>query len=377
MFEKPPVEERATMKSLTGIIAILAAFLYSLSCSENPIQEEIAVPHYELVSTGSPYGVEIGDSLSMIGSIDDICHHPDGSILILDMAAMRVRLVKDGEVTFITSAGEGPGEMIYPQSVCCLPGGEILVADEGKREVMKFNIAGEYLGSYLTSDRYVPMSMFPVDSTSIEGSILELQMGEELILFSVNFGRFDSETTPTVLFDRKEWEWPAPEMYTDIGKMDHTAASDGTFYLTMNNTDYFVSVYAADGELADSISRQDIPRLPKTDMELQGEIEEFERNAVSDQAYTGGYEPYPFYPIISFCGVDSDGNLWIERLDRDHETEGCFFDVWNSSGNLEYTVSYREPEAFSGITFRIDQYGILGCVVDSDLFPRVLFLELQ
>ena len=102
--------------------------------------------------------------------------------------------------------------------------------------------------------------------------------------------------------------------------------------------------YSETGKVrTDSISRQDVSRLPKTEMELQGEIEEFERYAVNDQAYTGGYEPYPLYPIIIFCGVDSDGNLWIERLDRDHETEGCFFDVWNSSGDLQYTVSYREP----------------------------------
>ncbi|NOQ23696.1 MAG: hypothetical protein GQ565_13750 [Candidatus Aegiribacteria sp.] len=97
----------------------------------------------------------------MIGSIADLCYHPDGSILILDRVAMLVRRIHDGDVTFISRAGEGPGEMISPQSICCMPGGKILVADEGKREVMEFNTAGDYLGSYFTTDRYVPHRHVP------------------------------------------------------------------------------------------------------------------------------------------------------------------------------------------------------------------------
>lgn len=327
------------------------------------------------MSTDS-YGVEMGDSLNMIGSIADLCYHPDGSVLILDRAAMLVRRVNQGEVTLISRGGEGPGEMIFPQSLCCLPDGKILVADEGKREIMEFNITGDYLGSYFTTDRYVPHRMFPVDSTSIAGAILDLQMGEDQILFAVNFVRFDSNSIPSVVFHRREWEWPAPELYTDIEMMHYAAAHNGTFYLTTDNTEYSVSIYSASGELTGSIHPSDMPQMPKTEEEIEEETALFEEHAVEDQAYTGGYEPCPYHRLISLVGVDADGNLWIERLDGDQETEGCSFDVWDAEGNLVFTASFQEPEATSDILFHVDQYGILANVVDPDLFPRVLFLEL-
>ncbi|NOQ23695.1 MAG: hypothetical protein GQ565_13745 [Candidatus Aegiribacteria sp.] len=222
-----------------------------------------------------------------------------------------------------------------------------------------------------------PTGMYPVDSTSIAGAILDLQMGENQILFAVNFARFDSNSTPSVLFNRREWEWPSPEMYTEIEMVHYVAAPDGTFYLTMDNTEYSVSIYSESGELADSIYRSDAPRMPKTDEEIEEEIAIFEEHAVEDQAYTGGYQPCPYYQIISLTGVDEDGNLWIERLDTDQDAEGYMFDVWDSTGNLVYTASFREPESGSEIYFHVDQYGILAEVADPDLFPQVLYLELR
>ncbi len=368
------------MKILINTIIIFVFFLFFFGCNtETPEIEQtnvVEIPHYEIISVGS-YGVEIGDSLNMIGSVADFCYHPDGSILILDRAAMLVRRVNQGEVTLISRAGEGPGEMIFPQSLCCLPDGRILVADEGKREVMEFNTTGDYQGSYFTTDRYVPHRMFPVDSTSITGAILDLQMDEDQILFSVNFVRFDSNSAPSVVFNKREWEWPAPELYTEIEMMYYTAAPDGTFYLTMNDTEYSVSIYSVSGELTGTISSPDLPRIAKTEEEIEEEIVSFEELAVQDQAYTGGYEPYPYHQLISLVGVDADGNLWIERFDGDQETEGCQFDVWDSTGNMIYTASFQEPEASSDILFHVDQYGILASVEDPDLFPRVLFLELM
>lgn len=368
------------MKFQINIAAIISSLLLFLSCGIDPAQSDqanvILIPHYELVSTGS-YGVEMGDSLNMIGSIADLCYHPDGSVLILDRAAMVLRRVLEGEVTFISRSGGGPGEMESPQSICCLADGTILIADEGKREVMEFNSAGVYKGSRFTSDRFVPHMMFPVDSTSIAGDILDLRMGEEGIYFAVNFARFDSSLTPSVLFNRKEWEWPAPELYTEIEMMHYTGAPDGTFYLTMDNTEYSISIYSESGELTNTIYRSDIPRIPKTEEEIEEEIESFEERAVQDQAYTGGYQPCPYNQIISLTGVDADGNLWVERLDVDYETEGYRFDVWDATGNMVSTISYQEPEANSEIRFHVDRYGILASITDPDLFPRVLFLELM
>ncbi|NOQ21096.1 MAG: hypothetical protein GQ565_00395 [Candidatus Aegiribacteria sp.] len=44
---------------------------------------------------------------------------------------------------------------------------------------------------------------------------------------------------------------------------------------------------------------------------------------------------------------------------------------------MVYTASFQEREASSDILFHVDQYGTLANVVDPDLFPRILFLELE
>ena len=118
---------------------ILITFILSASCdsnSQNPNQSsEISIPDYQLCIVDS-FGVEIGDSLNMIGSINGFCYHPDGSILILDRPALRIRVISDqGEVNLIGREGEGPGELLLPQGICVLQDGRILVSDEMKREV--------------------------------------------------------------------------------------------------------------------------------------------------------------------------------------------------------------------------------------------------
>jgi len=349
----------------------------SSSCGSEPggkdQANETRIPDFRLVTAGT-YGSEIGDSLSMIGTADDFCYHPDGSILILDRTAMCIRMVNSSEVTLISREGEGPGELLSPMSICSLADGRILVADEAKREVMEFNTAGEYLGSYFTTDRYVPYTMDTINPASIAGAMLYLVMGEDQILFGVNFARFDSDSLPAVVFDTRQWEWPAPEMYTEFEMVDYTAAPDGTFYLTMDNTRYSISIYSSTGEMIGSIVCSDVPQIPKTEEEILEEIEIFESYAVQDDAYTGGYEPASSRQLIDLVGIDSDSNLWVQRL---YAEDGFKFDIWDVNGNLLYTASFNELESTVGILFHVDQYGILASITDPELFPQVLSLEVQ
>ena len=319
------------------------------------------------------FGSEIGDSLQMIGSIDDFCYHPNGSIVILDRAAMKVRVIPDqGDPYFICGEGEGPGEMLFPQSTGVLPDGTILLADEMKQAIMTFDPSGSYLGDYFTTDRYVPYRMYPVDSTSIVGSMLDLEMGDQ-IFFSFYIGRFDVDSLPSTTYSTLQWEWPAPQMYTDIECMDFAAGIDGRVFLTQDNTSYYISVFSGDGEELFSIENSEVDRIPKTSEEIEEEIEYFESWAREDQGYTGGYEPSPYHHLISIAGVDSQGNLWVERFGNDTVHQ---FDVWDDTGNLLYTASFT---GYSGIDlmFSVDQYGILAAVIDPGHFPQILELELE
>lgn len=362
------------MKSAIG--TAIMALLLTTSCGSTPDPEqvnEILIPDYE-ISIVDSFGVEIGDSLSMIGSIDGFCYHPDGSILILDRAALKVRVISNqGETSFISREGEGPGEMLFPHGVCALQDGRILVSDEMKQEVMSYDISGNYLGSYFTTDRYVPYRMFQVDSSSIAGSMMDLEMGEEHIFFSFFFGRFDSDSVASVVYHNRRWEWPAPEMYTDIGLAEFAADCAGNVFVVEDNTSYAISAYSPEGNEMYRIGCPDVNRIPKTPEEIEEEIVLFESWAQEDQAYTGGYEPNPYHQLISLVGTDAEGNLWIERHDSEN---GCKFDVWDATGSLIFTASFPQVESDPGILFNVDQYGILAAVVDDEHFPQIYTLEI-
>ena len=248
----------------------------------------------------------------------------------------------------------------------------ILLADEMKQAIMTFDPSGSYLGDYFTTDRYVPYRMYPVDSTSIVGSMLDLEMGDQ-IFFSFYIGRFDVDSLPSTTYSTLQWEWPAPQMYTDIECMDFAAGIDGRVFLTQDNTAYYISVFSGDGEELFSIENSEVDRIPKTSEEIEEEIEYFESWAREDQGYTGGYEPSPYHHLISIAGVDSQGNLWVERFGNDTVHQ---FDVWDDTGNLLYTASFT---GYSGIDlmFSVDQYGILAAVIDPGHFPQILELELE
>lgn len=366
------------MQMKHGVIAalILECILLLVCCESDSLNSNLTadetLPNYSLCVVDS-FGVEYGDSLHMLGSIDDLCYHPDGSVLILDRAALRVRVLPtQGEPYFISCAGEGPGELLFPLSICSLNDGTVLVGDDMKHAVMSFSPAGAFLDEYFTTDRYVPQSMFCVDSSSIVGSMMDLEMGER-IYFSFYIGRFDGDSIPSVIFTSLRWEWPAPELYTEIGLIDFAAEPGGVVFIAPDITSYTISVYDPAGDELNTIENQDVSRISKTSEEIEEEIDYFESWAREDEAYTGGYEPAPYHDLISITGVDSEGNLWVERLDIDEEHQ---FDIWDASGNLLYTASLQEY-AEMDLRFSVDQYGILAAVVDPEHYPRILELELE
>lgn len=369
---------RYMMKSALSIAILVIMISLSGSCEsddqEPAISNSITIPEYE-ISIADSFGVELGDSLNMIGSINGLCNHPDGSILLLDRSSLRIRVITtEGDSYLISRRGDGPGELLLPQAICALHDGRILVSDEMKQEVMSFDIAGNYLGSYFTTDRYVPLSMYPLDSSSIAGLMMKLEMSDEEIIFSSIIGRFDASSIPSVVFNSREWIWPAPEMYTEINLIDFTADCEGNVFIAVDNTEYHISVYTPNGTELLQIERDDVNRMPKSPEEIQAEIDDFEEWAVQDQAYTGGYEPSPFYQLISLAGTDAEGNLWVVRHDSDID---YLFDIWNRSGDMIYTARLYRNEKDPGLFFSVDQIGIIAAISNSSRFERVYTLDID
>ena len=364
------------MKTLYGIVILFLSFLLILSCSSEseiePGVTENPIPQYQITLADS-FGTEIGDSIHMIGSIDDFCYSQDGSILILDCAAQVVRdfSSSNGSVTHCNS-GEGPGELLYPLSLCALENGHFLVADEMKQEIMEYSAAGDYLGSFYFSGGYVPYSMYPVDAEYIQADMITFDMDCEIPQYVYTIcGIRSGDTEISQDYYSLSWDWTSADFYRDIELLEFAGSSSGLLFLVPDVTDYTVKVFSMDGEIISEIEGS-MERIRKSEEQIQTEIEEFEEWAQQDQAYMGGYRPSDYEVIISVTGVDSNGYLWIER----HVSADSYnFDVWDYSGELIAQALLPKNPEIPELEFHINEYGLLGANVDSDDYPRVYCFE--
>ncbi len=340
---------------------------------ESTMGSENSIPEYQLTVVDS-FGVEIGNSLNMIGSIKGYFTFSDGSIVLLDAVARRIRIFQEnGEAFCFGSAGGGPGEMASPKSMCLMPDGRILVADDQKCLVMEYDISGNYLGNYLESAWKIPESCLPIDSNSLVGVVFDIEVCDgEIAGFNFYIGRFDSDPEPSVRYIEVRTGISDLSLYTQIDILDFKVDPNGLVYIVPDHTDYTISVFSSDGILQNQIF-SDVNRLAKTDEELAIELSEFEENHVWDSGYTGGYEPLPYSKLITLVGVDADRNLWVQRIDIEDE---FVFDVWNLSGELQFQASLDKFTLNPDIEFHVDENGILAAITDSDVYSRVYRLKM-
>lgn len=349
----------------------------SISCNSDSAgafeATECSFLEYEL-SVVDSFGVEFGDSLNMIGSINGYCVHPEGSIVLLDATSMKLRIISEtGEAECYGSSGEGPGEFGYPQSMCVMPDGRILVSDYYKCLLMEYNISGQYLGNYLESECKIPGDFSPIDSNSVVGVVFDVVFSDDEIEgFNYYIGRFDSSPEPSVRYIEILSDYSDMSQYTKIDILDFCVDPNGLVYIVSDYTNYDIDIFSSEGIAQYRISPA-VDRLEKTDEEIASEISEFEESHIWDQAYTGGYQPSPYHRLIALAGVDADRNLWVQRMDI--EDKFCF-DVWSLNGELIHRVSLEKYTSNPDLTFRVDQYGMLGAISESDVYPRVYKFEL-
>ena len=359
---------------------LLTGLLLAISCSTDsdisnqPIENTI--PEYQL-SVIDSFGVEFGDSINMIGNIEGFCYHPSGSVLLLDRTAMRIRVIpEDGEAFCCGREGEGPGEFLVPLGICAMKDGRILIADSWRYEIMEFDLSGNYSGSYLNAgEASIPFEIYQVDSNSIVGSRLEVDLNSDPMQYLFYIGRFDSNCNPNVKYEELCIELTSADIYRDIEMVDFFATPTGKVFIVPDYTEYIIEVFSSDG-IFECVIDQEIERMQKSEEEIQLEIEEFEQAVSNNQVYIGvqGYQPAQYHQLISLAGVDADGKLWVERCDSE---DGYSFDVWDLTGNLTYTVILQDIEDNLDLTFHVDQYGILGANVDSDQYPRIYTFKLD
>lgn len=361
-------------RDLRIIIVLVMICIMSCSLDTRTSQDDEMLAKLESVLiVVDSIGSEQDDSLIFFGIVSDFTYHPDGSVLILDTALMCVHVIRENCLSYMFGKeGNGPGEFQSPTAFCAVSDGRILVADEYKREVMSFDINGNYLGAYFQSEGLVPNKMYPVDSSAIVAGIFSFSHIENESYFVYTVGRFFESSEPSVVYFTQNWLSHTSEVYSESSLLNFFGSESGRVYLVPDNTQYRVQVYSYEGELLSIIEMDNIPLLKKAEEEIEEEIRAFEESRRNDRLYVGGYTPYPFKTLIGIVGEDSEGNIWIARFDQLPDWR---FDLWNgATGNYEYSVHLDREDDFPVSRLGVYADGILASTDNIDLSEKLLFL---
>lgn len=258
----------------------------------------------------------------------------DGNLYCLDRVSCMIhKFDNNGDyIASIAGKGSGPGELSAPTGFAVLGNGALVVPDGSSMTCNAFSYDGEYLGGVIEWDRFVPNDICAIADSSFVGSVFRVGSEDGNMAIQYVIERYTNTPEPEDTLYEKSWMWSpesSHEMYEDYGRVLYTGSRDGRFFLVEDWNEYQVQVFGADGELERSIRRDDLVAIAKPDSVVDSEREIFEARREQDQAYTGGYEPDPCYPVIRSIGVDKSGNLWICRGDS---YPAVYFDVWKPDG---------------------------------------------
>lgn len=238
----------------------------------------------------------------------------------------------------ISQRGNGPGEISSPTGFTVLNNNRLIVIDNGTMKCEAFTTDGEYLGDILEWTMFVPNDICAIEDSSFIGSVFSFRSSDDGMVITCDICRYRDSEEPEVLYYTRDWNWSpenSHEIYEEYRRVLYAGDISGMFYLVPDTREYRVQIYGLDSSLNGVLTRSDLTRVAKQDSIIVLEKELFEHYAAQDQAYTGGYEPDPFYPLIRSIGVDSLGRLWVGRGDMHPE---AVFDVWKPDGESVKSV---------------------------------------
>ncbi len=348
------------MRKSSIITALICISVFSFSsCGGSQWTEPF--PDRMPISISDSIGVEYGDSCMIFGSISDADFSPSGEIFVLDQVACCIREYSaDGHyLRTLSRHGSGPGEMLYPSEIAIFQNGNIMVRDQGRSCLMLIDRDGAGIREFPDWSLFLPPEAITAVSTErfagYQPSIN--QNGDDILIvfkpatYSIENGERVTEFTPDSLWVKFD------EMASSLNGLQGmcTMASDGerVFYARRSTEEYQVDCWDTSGTPQFTF-RLNIPRSEKNEEEIRQETEYAGiRLASLGGSLPEGFAPDPYNNLVKGIGLDSHGNLWIQR-----GTEaGPVFDVVNSQGEQIATAEF--PRVGKFWKFSITPHGSL------------------
>lgn len=322
-------------------------------------------------------GIEMGDSNYVFGSISDFDHAPDGRILVLDNLKCCIFVYSEsGEfIKRIGGPGSGPGEMQIPALFEILGNGTICVKDQPFW--YRYDSEGNFISSFHLGGS-VPMSMISVGTENIVGIRSELdflETGELHVIKSIALWNGTTPDTIETVFFKQEFLLNIEDTPNNVLEMDlfsaTAAAGEDRVYVAPSPTDMpVIYCYRFDGSIADTLHLP-YPEVPKSSSEIEAEKLLIELSVYQGAQRTMVWEPLPNRPMIRCMGVDSLGNLWVQRGTELSPT----FDIFDSRGFFLYTAGLPDREDAYNWRFDISSGGIMATPRSPEFYPLLYIID--
>lgn len=362
-----------------AFISCLAISLYS-GCTDSQWAETF--PNRLTITVLDSIGIETGDSCYVLGSIVDAEVSPSGSILLLDQSACCIREFSS-EGTYLANLsrqGNGPGEFLFPQEMALHPDGRIIVMDMFKHSLIIIDSNGENLSELVGWPLLPPSAIVSVNTSYIAGCGIDYDMsGMDLaLIFKPSLFSLDSIDRELEFFsDTLVVENALEAPLTPTGMLGYSIMTSDTrnervFYANKSTAQHETRCWDYQGNLLYSFSLGISP-VAKTSQELQEEIEyaRIQFAALGMGSLPDNFEPDPLHALIVGLGVDTRGNLWIQRGTE----EKPVFDIIDNDGVHIGTAEF--PRNGYHWKFSITPYGSLAWNLDPESgIQRVYTLEL-
>lgn len=304
-------------------------------------------------------GVEEGDENYIFFGGIQVAVDDDDNIYVLDAGNGRIQVFNNEGKYLRTSGqkGQGPGDLLRPNSLNISKSGKIYVYDDSNLRVTIFGMTGDYLRdfklkqpafSYIFIDEdqnlFFNTSGGFIDNTGPDGYVEGINI--------INISKYDSTGKKLVSFGEfpgfKSQYYRVKGVHiaglgTDELQTVWTADKKGNVYIADANK-YEITVYSKIGKAIKKIKRKFDP-IEYTSKEINDFLNR-ERNVnvpphIKKRLIFSRYK----IPIKSLI-VDEEGNLWVNTSQKG-DAEGYAFDIFNPDGiYIERVVLAEKPRLF-------------------------------
>ncbi len=369
------------MKTAAALFITMLLF----ACGEQtPVETTTSVedPAASLLCLQTEIGLELGDSNYVFGVIQDLDFTSDGNLAVLDAGKKIVKVYSSqGEfLGMFGGGGEAPGEFLNPRGIACLSDGRIAVTDPFSGEVELFTGDLQYSETFTGFTSRAPF-VITAAGNGFAGELGSMNRDAGIVTTMVSL--WDLESDSSIMFSEIENSFSPEFILQRIMKPESAMCADeeNVYYAAPAMENYTVSVYPVDGSTPYELSFPGYAPVEKSAEDLEADVQAYEYRMQGMAAAGRGsrlagitYNPPENYYATGSIGIDSLGNLWVQRGWEPDPT----FDLFPPGATEPAETVTVDPELHLGdFTFVVTPHGIAAFDPNPEDFPRVLVLSLQ